>query len=172
MTEKNTIVQPPEEDNVVQQSPPQDNNLENLKKECEEYKSGWMRAQADYQNLQKEVERKRSEWVKMSEAQILEDFIPVYDNFKKAFNHEVDAEKLNNWKKGIEYIMKQFGDILGRYSVETIKTVGEKFNPELHETVGEEDMEGMEAGMIVREAESGYKTGDRVIKCAKVIISK
>lgn len=152
-----------------------ENTEEVLSKECEkcvEYKSGWMRAQADYQNLQKEVERKRSEWVKMSEVQILEDFIPVYDNFKKAFNHEVSAEKFEGWKKGIEYIMKQFGDILNRYSVETIKTVGEKFNPELHEAVGEEEKEGTDAGMIVREVDSGYKSGERVIKCAKVIVSK
>jgi molecular chaperone GrpE len=162
-----------EKNNTTQQQPSvEDNDLENLKKECEEYKSGWMRAQADYQNLQKEVERKRSEWVKMSEVQILEDFIPVYDNFKKAFTYEVDTQKLENWKKGIEYIMKQFGDILGRYSVETIKTVGEKFNPEMHEAVGEEEVEGMEAGMIVREVESGYKSGDRIIKCSKVIIEK
>lgn len=163
MTEKNTIQPPPAEQN---------NELENLKKECEEYKSGWIRAQADYQNLQKEVEKKRSEWVKMSEAQILEDFIPVYDNFKKAFNHEVDAEKLNNWKKGIEYIMKQFGDILAGYNVETIKTVGEKFNPEMHEAVGEEETKDFAAGLIMREVESGYKAGERVIKCAKVIIAK
>ena len=141
-------------------------------KSCEEHKSRSLRAQADYQNLQKEVEKKRSEWVKLSEAQILEDFIPVYDNFKKAFNHEVDAEKFNNWKKGIEYIMKQFGDILVRYNIEIIKTVGEKFNPELHEAVGEEEVKDIEAGTIAREVESGYKTGDRVIKCAKVIISK
>lgn len=164
-----------EEKNNDEEKTETENPEEILSKQCEkcaEYKSGWMRAQADYQNLQKEVERKRSEWVKMSEVQILEDFIPVYDNFKKAFSYEVDAQKLENWKKGIEYIMKQFGDILGRYNVETIKTVGEKFNPEMHEAVGEEEAEGMEAGMIVREAESGYKTGDRVVKCAKVIIAK
>ncbi|OGH82112.1 MAG: nucleotide exchange factor GrpE, partial [Candidatus Magasanikbacteria bacterium RIFOXYB1_FULL_40_15] len=54
--------------------------VEELKIQCEEYKAGWMRAQADYQNLQKEVENRRSEWARMSEAQILEDFIPVYDH--------------------------------------------------------------------------------------------
>ena len=58
----------------------QDKKIEELELQCEEYKAGWMRAQADYQNLQKEVENRRSEWARMSEAQILEDFIPRSTN--------------------------------------------------------------------------------------------
>lgn len=151
---------------------------------CEEYKEGWARAQADYQNLQKEVENKRSEWVRMSEVQILEEFIPVFGNFKKAFAFDTNdadedandanfanMERWNNWKQGIEYIMKQFGDILSQHNIEEIKTVGEQFNPELHEAVGEEKSDE-EEGVIIKEVEVGYKVGDKVIKCAKVIISK
>jgi len=151
--------------------------LEILKEQCEEYKAGWMRAQADYQNLQKEIENKRSQWVKMSELQILEEFIPVYSNFKKAFSNTNDANYANpkhweNWKQGIGYIMKQFGDILNQHNIEDIKTVGEEFNAELHEAVGEEESEDLEAGKIIREVEGGYKMGDKVIKCAKVIVSQ
>ena len=162
-----------------------------LKKECEEYKAGWMRAQADYQNLQKEIEARRGEWIKLSEAQILADFIPIYDNFKKAFNSNTDTrinadvadnadneviKRWNSWKKGIEYIMKQFGDVLTEYGIEEIKTVGEKFDSQLHEAMGEEAAEGKtageEVGEIIREVDAGYKVGDRVIKCAKVIVSR
>lgn len=150
----------------------QKDELQVLKEQCEQYKSGWLRAQADYQNLQKEIENRRSEWIKMSEVQILEDFIPVYDNFKKAFGHEVKDGQWENWKKGIEYIMKQFGDILNQYKIEEIKTVGEMFNPELHEAVGEEEAEGKPEGEILREVDPGYKVGDKVIKCAKVILVK
>lgn len=169
-----------------QESTEEKSELEVLQEQCEEYKAGWMRAQADYQNLQKEVENKRSEWVKMSEVQILQDFIPVYDNFKKAFNVDtnnanIDANDANyankfknweNWKKGIEYIMKQFGDILTEYKIEEIKTVGEQFDPQLHEAVGEEEHEGKKEGEIVREVDAGYKVGDKIIKVAKVILNK
>ena len=69
-----------------------------LEKQIEEYKSGWQRAQADYKNLQAEIDKKKSEWVKMSELQVLSDFMPVYDNFKKAFSHhpELDVENEND----------------------------------------------------------------------------
>ena len=165
----------------------QDKKIEELELQCEEYKAGWMRAQADYQNLQKEVENRRSEWARMSEAQILEDFIPVYDHLKLAISNlpairleasadwqagEQLANKSDSWVEGVKLVLKQFAGILKNHGIEEIKTVGEMFNPELHEAVGEEEVEGKEAGEIVREVASGYRIGNKVLKVAKVILSK
>ena len=146
-----------------------DDNL----REAEEYKSGWQRAQADYKNLQKEILDQRGEWARMSEQTILEEFIPVYDNFKKAFamEHGEENSKWENWAKGVEYIMKQFGKILEDHSVVEIRTEGEMFNPELHEAAGEEESEE-DAGRILREVDGGYKMKDKVIKVARVIVAK
>jgi len=152
-------------------------NCEKATKEAEDYKAGWMRAQADYKNLQKEVNDMRSEWVRMSEQQILEDFIPVYDNFKKAFAHhpELDGDeagkKIKNWIDGIGFIMKQFEKVLQDHNVEEIKTVGEIFNPEQHEAIGEEESEQPEHE-ILKEIEAGYMMKGKVIKVAKVIVAK
>jgi len=63
-------------------------------------------------------------------------------------------------------------DILKNYQVEEIKTVGEKFDPRFHEAIGEEESEGSEPGTILKEVEGGYKRGDKVIKPARVIVSK
>jgi len=154
-------------------------NCEKYKKENEENKAGWLRALADYKNLQNEISARRSEWAQMGEIQILEDFIPVYENFKKAFYHHLEVNSDNeeykafkNWIDGIGYIMKQFGDILKNHGVEEIKTVGEKFDPRFHEAVSEEEQEGTESYIILKEVDGGYKTKERVIKVAKVIINK
>lgn len=143
--------------------------------ELEQYKSGWQRAQADYRNLLKETEAKRAELVRWSKQVILEEFIPVYDNFKKAFHNATftDASpEVTNWQKGIEYIMKQFGAILKQHGVEEIKTVGEKFDPERHEALGEEHSDEFAEDIITKEIDAGYKMGDKIIKAAKVIVSK
>lgn len=159
-------------------------------KNCEktdEYKSGWARAQADYQNLLKETEKNRSEWAQYSERQILEEFIPVYDNFRLATNltnfetnntnNETNAS-FENWKKGIEYIMKQFNKVLEDHGVIEIRTAGETFDPELHEAVSEEPAsaegsgEAKESGKILREVSPGYRMGNKVIRVAKVVVSK
>ncbi len=151
---------------------------QNLDK-SEEYKKDWQRALADYKNLQKETNERRGEWAQMSKAQILEDFIPVYDNFKSAFFHhpilQADNEEhkqMKNWIDGIGFIMKQFGDVIKSHGIEEIKTVGEKFDPNMHESMGEEEVEGQEPGMVIKELIGGYKMGGKVIKAAKVIISK
>lgn len=143
--------------------------------EAEKYKASWQRALADYQNLQKEIFARRQEWFEMSEQQIIEEFIPVYDHFKKAFGHKEQVtmnKEQESWVNGIGHIMKQFGDILKRHKVEEVKTVGEKFDPSIHESVGELEVEGKEHGKIVKEVDGGYKMGGRVIKAARVIIAK
>gem|GEM_PF-183998 len=155
-------------------------DCEKHKKEAEEYKHGWQRALADYKNLQTEVSKRRGEWAQMSETQILEEFIPIYDNFKMAFSHLPLPERepaegrreWEQWAQGIEHIKKQFSDILKSHGVEEIKTVGEKFDPKYHEAVGHEEVEGKPEGEIIKEISGGYKVGERVMRAARVIIVK
>lgn len=154
-------------------------DCEKYKNESEEYKNGWQRALADYKNLQNEINTRRGEWAQMSETQILEEFIPVYENFKKAFYHHPEVNPDNeehktfkNWIDGIGFIMKQFESVLKAHGVEEIKTVSEKFDPKFHEAISEEEKEGIESHIILKELDGGYKVGDKVIKAAKVIINK
>lgn len=148
-------------------------HCEKKEQEASEYKAGWQRAHADYQNLVKEMDNKKHEWLDWSKQQIIEDFLPVYDNFKKAFDNErrIMSNEQDNWALGIKYIMKQFEDVLKSHGVEEIKTVGEQFNPELHEAVAQEESERPE-GTILRETEVGYRMNGKVIKAAKVIVAK
>ncbi|MEK7625072.1 MAG: nucleotide exchange factor GrpE [Patescibacteria group bacterium] len=140
--------------------------------EAAECKAGWQRAVADYKNLQREVLSRQGEWAQLSERKILEEFIPVYDHLKLSLQgtSSKDQGKSDPWIEGVKYVLKQFADILKSHGVEEIKTAGETFDPRFHESAGEE--EGGEAGKILREVSGGYKMGERVIKPARVIISK
>jgi len=145
-----------------------------VKEENVDYKDQWLRAQADYANLQKETSAKRGEWATMSEWQILEEFIPVYDNFKKAFSVTIEGsdKQWESWKQGIGYIMKQFGDILKQHGIEELETVGKVFDPSLHESVSEELSDEYDDGVILREVDAGYKKGEKVLKVARVVVNK
>lgn len=154
---------------------------EELKKEIDDYKIGWQRALADYKNLQAETVKRRSEWAQMSEVQILEEFIPVYDHLKMSLAHCHSREGGNPdaWVDGVKHVLRQFSEILKNHGVEEIKTVGEKFDPKFHEAVGEETPSSdgasatpRETGDIVREIAGGYKVGDKIIRAARVIVSK
>lgn len=152
-------------------------NCAPLQQEAEEYKLSWQRALADYKNLQKETTERRSEWAQMSSEQILQEFIPVYDNFKKAFacvpqlSESENDKKMKNWVDGIGYIMKMFKDVLMSNGVTELATTGEMFDTKFHDAVGEEENEEKTPGTIIREAEGGYMMGQKVIKPAKVIIA-
>lgn len=149
-------------------------------KECSvakqnEYLNNWKRALADYDNLKRETAKEKVEMVKFAQAMSAMNFIEVYDNYKKALAHKPnadDSKSVEQWFVGVEHIKKQFVETLKQLGIEEIKTVGEKFDPAMHEAVGEEAVEGGDDGEIVKEIEGGYKMGEKVIKAAKVVVSK
>jgi len=150
-----------------------DDKEQDLKVKCREYLSGWKRAQADYQNLQKEFGKKKKEYVQFANANLIMALLPIMDNFKSAFNQIPEQEKDSAWVTGFSYIKKQLEDFLRQNGVENIPTVGQRFDPELHEAVENDqgfDQEKQE-GLIIKEMRPGYKLNGRVIQAAKVIVN-
>ncbi|KKT12044.1 MAG: Protein GrpE, partial [Candidatus Azambacteria bacterium GW2011_GWC2_43_27] len=118
--------------------------LEQCKKQSEEYLNGWKRAKADYLNLKKDMEqqgREIKEW--MSKMFILP-LLEIMDNFDRAGT--LDA--------GIESIKKQLEDYLKANGVEAMKVAGEKFDPLKHEAM--ESVDGDESGVVAEEKQKGY----------------
>ena len=154
--------------------------IEELRAKCEEYLNGWKRAQADYHNLEREISQRKSEWIKMANADLLIQLLPIYDNLKLALRHVPDEQKKSDWVIGIEHIKNQLNKLLEENGVEEIKTVGEKFNPELHEAVSVaksgKQKEGVKqpdkSGLIKEEMRPGYKLNGKVLYPAKVVVSE
>jgi molecular chaperone GrpE len=134
--------------------------------------AGWQRAQADYSNLVKEQDKKSGEIVAWANAMLLGEILPVYNHFKLALKHIPEEAKKESWLVGLEMIQKQFQDFLKKYQIEEIKTLGEKFNPNLHEALTHEEKEGYEAEQIFEEVAPGYLLGDKVLIPAKVKVAK
>ena len=155
-------------------------NVKELQKKSEEYLNGWKRAQADYQNLQKETEINKKKWIQMASAGLLEELLPIYDNFKLAIKHIPQEQMKLDWVIGIVHIKNQLEKILNDNGIEEIKTVGEKFDVELHEAVArqEQDKDQQSTGdnnkdnndIIQKEIRAGYKLNGKVLYPAKVIV--
>ena len=137
--------------------------LKTCQKEKEEYLDGWQRAKADFVNARREEEKKREEFVRFSNQVLILDILPVLDSFDLA------AENIKD--KGFYLVRNQIGDILKRYGLEVIKTKEEKFNPEVHEAIQEVESE-KESGTIIEEIQRGYKLHNRVLRPAKVKVSR
>ncbi|MBT5337917.1 nucleotide exchange factor GrpE [Candidatus Falkowbacteria bacterium] len=156
--------------------------LEKLEQQSVEYLDGWKRAQADYQNLIKESEEKRKEYVKYANANLIVELLPILDNFKTAFNQIPENDKDSPWVVGFGYIKKQLEDFLQQNGVECIKTVGEQFDPSLHEAVENNvgtdcdpsatpNETSADEGEIIKEIRSGYTLNNKVVQVAKVIVN-
>lgn len=147
--------------------------------ECEtraaEYLAGWKRAQADYANLQREVARERETMGKFAAANVVAHFLPVYDYFKRALQHVPPADEqsatVKQWFAGADQINKLFQQTLRQSGVEEIETRGRPFDPTCMEAVKEEQREGVAAHTVIEEIEGGYKSGEQVIKPARVVVA-
>lgn len=149
----------------------EDKKYEKLVKQAEENLAGWQRATADYENLKKECEKNRIEYVSYANANLIMELLPVYDNFKAAFNCVPEKERNNAWLVGFEHIKSQIKALLDANGVEEIATDGEKFDPEFHEAVESEKVIGKKEGIILRTVKSGYKLHGKVIQAAKVVVN-
>ncbi|MBI4837342.1 MAG: nucleotide exchange factor GrpE [Candidatus Portnoybacteria bacterium] len=134
----------------------------------QEYLAGWQRAQADFINYRKRQEEQMKEWLKMAEAGLIGDLLPVLDALDAVKNNPFLTSDIQG---GVNSIRKQLTDILDGHGLEEIKAVGEKFNPEFHEAV-ERVESGEEEGVVTEEIQNGYLLNGKVIRTSKVKVSK
>ena len=99
----------------------------------------------------------------------MEVILPVVDNLENAAKVETADEE---YKKGVELVLKQLKDVLISKGVEEIKAVGETFDPELHEAVSSIQDENLGEKEIAQEYRKGYKIGSRVIRHSMVVVAK
>ena len=148
--------------------------LTELTGKCEEYLAGWKRALADYENLKQSVDRQLADGRERIKTSFAEDLLPVIDNFDQLKNHtpETDDPTCKTWIEGVQIISKQFEEAMQSMGAEKIKTVGEQFDPNLHEAAGSRSESNKEDQEILEEVQSGWKIGERTIRPSKVIINQ
>ncbi len=147
-------------------------DFEKCKKQAEEYLAGWKRAKADLINYKKRQEEVVQEFIKFANQDLILELLPMLDNFRLAAQHLPKELENSEWVKGVFQIKNQLENLLKTRGIEEIKSVGEKFNPELHESVEEVESSDKKEGMIVEEVQKGYKLNGKVIRAARVKVVK
>ena len=166
-----------------------DQNLKTkeLARKVKELEEGWRRAQADFENYKRRTDEQRAELLSLMKADFMTKITPVLDNFRRAFAFRyahaparhasqlagVAGRPDDNFAKGVKQIEKQLEDILISEGLEKIPAkVADKFDCNLHEAISCEENKNIAADHIIAEAESGWMFDRRVIKPAKVRVSK
>lgn len=144
---------------------------EDYKSRAEDYLNGWKRCLADFDNYKKQQVKFLEELKQYATEGLIREIVPILDSFELALKTIPDEEKTKEWKQGVFYIKSQLEDVLASRGMEKIKSMGEKFNPELHEAV--ESIESdKESGTILQELQKGYTLHGKVIRPARVKVVK
>jgi len=132
-----------------------------LEERVSELEEQWKRALADYQNLEKRTEKEREDFVRFANESLIDKLLYVFDNLKRA------DENFHN--KGLKMITDQFWEVLQSEGVESVKCIGEKFDPQLMDAVA---MIKGTKNIVVEEVTPGYLYKGKCIRPAKVKVGK
>lgn len=142
--------------------------LDRLKAERDQLLDRLARLQAEFENARKRAEREKAEYRDYATGNVVEQFLPVVDNFELALQSNGTAEQL---RKGVELIVKQMEEVLRQLQVSPIAAVGEAFDPRMHEALGSVEREDLPDQHVAEEIRRGYKLRERLLRPALVRVA-
>jgi molecular chaperone GrpE len=148
--------------------PATSSDVERLKAERNQLVDRLARLQAEFENARKRAERERVEFREFVTGNVVEQFLPVIDNFGLALKSDGTAQQL---RSGVDLIVKQMEEILQKMQVSAVPTVGEAFDPRAHEALGTVDRDDVPDQHVAEEVRRGYKLRERLIRPALVRVA-
>jgi len=148
---------------------------ENSKKDAEisDLKDQYLRKQADFENFRKRMFREKEEAAKFGISSLLQDIIPVIDDFERAIKSSEDSKDFDAFHSGIQMIERQLVGLLERkWGLLRFDSVGEPFDPQRHEAIAMEDRADHTESLVLEEFQRGFLLHERVVRPSKVKVSR
>ena len=142
--------------------------IDQLKAERDQLLDRLARMQAEFENARKRAEREKAEFRDHVTGSVVEQFLPVLDNFELALKSTGSVEQL---RSGVSLIMKQMEEILQKLQVSAIPAVGESFDPRVHEALGSVERDDVPDQHVAEEIRRGYKIRERLLRPALVRVA-
>ncbi|MDB5212213.1 MAG: Heat shock protein GrpE [Myxococcaceae bacterium] len=142
------------------------------KAEAQRFKEQWMRSAADFDNFRKRSRKELEDTRKAGREELLKDLLPVFDNLERAMTSAERATEVKPVSDGLKMVLRQFTDTLGRSGITKVPTIGQQFDPGLHEAIQQVETDEHPPGTVVAEVQPGYLQGDRLVRAAMVVVAK
>jgi len=146
--------------------------MANLQQEVARWKDMALRGQAELENFRKRMAREKVDAIKFGNANLLEDLLPIIDNFRFGLDAARQESESSIVFQGMSMVMKQISDFLAAQGITEFGESGEVFDPNLHEAVQQEFSDTLADGQILTALRRGYRLHDRVLRAANVVVSK
>lgn len=146
--------------------------LQRLTDERDDLRQQVLRTMADFQNFRKRNQAEAVLLRQFATENLVRELLPVLDNFERTIDHVDSGATVESSIAGIKAVEKQLRSALEAQNVKRIETVGEPFDPEVHEALGTDPESEYEDDMVSAEIEAGYKMGDKIIRPARVRVAR
>ncbi|WP_040948348.1 nucleotide exchange factor GrpE [Gorillibacterium massiliense] len=145
--------------------------IASLLSQLAESQDRFARGQADFDNFRRRTRQEKEEFAKYASAKLIEQLLPVMDNFERAVSASQETKDFDSFFKGVDMIARQLTQVLEQEGLIKMETVGQPFNPEYHQALMQVESEEYEEGTIVEELVKGYMLKDKVLRPAMVKVS-
>lgn len=142
-----------------------------LEQDILKWKELAMRTAADMENFRKRASREREESMRYANQSLLEDLLPILDNFDMGMQ-AASQEEGSMIFIGMDMVRKQLNEFLTNAGVKEVDAEGKEFDPNLHEAVSQEESEDAKEGTVLRVMRRGYMLRDRLLRPATVVVAK
>jgi len=149
----------------------QEAKLASLEKEKKDNWDRYLRTAADLENLRKRQRREIDDAKLESKARVLKEMLPVVDNLERAIEHATTQAGTNPIVEGVQLVLRQFLTAFERLEVTPVEAAGQPFDPNLHEAISQQESDAA-PGTVVQVLQRGYKSGDRLLRPALVVVAK
>ena len=140
--------------------------------EIEELKDRLVRQMAEFDNYRKRTDKEKKQNYEIGASDFILKILPVVDNFERGLGAMTDADKESSFAQGIEMIYKQLTKVLEDEGVTVIEAQGKEFDPNFHQALMMEAVEGVEPNHVTEVLQKGYMLKDRILRAAMVKVSE
>ena len=145
--------------------------LEAKEKEAQENLDKYLRAKAELENYKKRIEKEKAETIRYCNENIIREILPVVDNLEMALKHGQDSGNSKSLIEGVEIVLNQFLKGLEKFGVASFSSVGEEFDPNIHEAMMQVESDNHNPNSIISEFQKGYFLNERLLRPAKVTVA-
>jgi molecular chaperone GrpE len=145
--------------------------LETAQKLAEENYQRFLRVQADFDNFRRRSRQEKEEFAKYASSKLIEQLLPVVDNFERALATMKETTDTESLLKGIDMIFRLLSQVLEQEGLTPIEAVGQPFNPELHQAIMTVESAEHDEGTVLEEIQKGYNLKDKILRPSMVKVS-
>jgi len=147
-------------------------SLEEVMAERDQFKDRWLRAHAELDNTRKRKQKELSELRQKTREQVMLEILPIIDNLERAVDAASTAADVAAVVQGVKMVLRSFQDTAERIGLKRVPSVGERFDPGMHEAWQHTETNEKEPGSVIAEFEPGYFFGTRLLRPAKVAVAR